>query len=168
MELVRAAALTGYFDVAQELRLDVVPLLRKAGISRSMIADQELMLPARSVVRLLEDSAEASGCCTFGLLMAERRQLSDLGTLSLLIAHQPTLRDALDVLSEYRNRINTNLSLQVETHGDTVILSEHFVLNPPMVSRQTNDLALGVLYKMCRALMPDEWRPHCICFSYAR
>jgi len=168
MELVRAAALTGYFDVAQELRLDVVPLLRKAGISRSMIADQELMLPARSVVRLLEDSAEASACCAFGLLMAERRQLSDLGTLSLLIAHQPTLRDALNVLSEYRNRINTNLTLQVETDGDTVILSEHLVLYPPMVSRQTNDLALGVLYKMCRALMPDAWRPHCVCFSYPR
>jgi AraC-like DNA-binding protein len=168
MELVRAAALTGYFEVAQDLRLDVIPLLRKAGISRSMITNQDLMLPARSVVRLLEDSAEASGSCTFGLLMAERRQLSDLGTLSLLIAHQPTLRDALNVLSEYRNRINTNLTLQVETHGDTVILSEHFVLNPPMFSRQTNDLALGVLYKLCRALMPDEWRPHCICFGYAR
>ena len=32
MELVRAASLTGYFAVAEELGLDVVPLLRRAGI----------------------------------------------------------------------------------------------------------------------------------------
>ena len=32
MELVRAASLTGYFAVAEELRLDVVPLLRKSGL----------------------------------------------------------------------------------------------------------------------------------------
>ena len=54
------------------------------------------------------------------------------------------------MLGEYRNRINTNLTLQVEQQGDTVVLCEHFSLNPPMVSRQVNDLALGVLYKLCR------------------
>jgi AraC-like DNA-binding protein len=168
MELVRGASLTGYFEAAQQLRLDVVPLLRKAGLSRSMMNDPELMLPARSVVRLLEESAEASGCPTFGLLMAEKRQLSDLGAISVLIAHQSTLRDALDVIVEYRNRINSNLTLQIETHGDTVILCEHFSLNPPMLSRQANDLALAVLYRICRALMPDNWRPSCVCFSYLR
>ena len=46
MELVRAAALTGYFEVAAELRLDVVPLLRKAGLSRAMMINPEQMLPA--------------------------------------------------------------------------------------------------------------------------
>jgi len=168
MELVRGASLTGYFEAAQQLRLDVVPLLRKAGLSRVMMNDPELMLPARSVVRLLEESAEVSGCPTFGLLMAEQRQLSDLGAISILLAHQPTLRAALDVMTEYRNRINSNLTLQVETHGDTVILSEHFSLNPPMISRQANDLALGVLYRLCRNLMPDNWRPSCVCFSYLR
>jgi AraC-type transcriptional regulator len=168
MELVRAASLTGYFAVAGELQLNVTQLLRRAGLSRTMMSDPEQMLPARSVVHLLEDSADAAGCMTFGLRMAEYRQLSDLGLVSLLIVHQPTLGDALDVLSEYRNRINSNLTLQVETHGDTVILSEHFSLNPPMISRQANDLALGVLYRLCRNLMPDNWRPSCVCFSYLR
>ena len=99
MELVRAASLSGYFAVAEELRLDVVPLLRSAGLARSMMDNPEQMLPARSVVRLLEASAEASGCITFGLMMAERRQISDIGMVSLLIIHQPTLRDALEDLS---------------------------------------------------------------------
>lgn len=168
MELVRAASLTGYFDVAEVLRLDVRPLLRKTGLTRAMMSNPEQMLPARSVVALLEQSAEAASCQTFGLMMAERRQLSDVGLISLLIVHQPTLRDALDVLAEYRNRINSNLTLQMERHDNTIFLREHFALDPPLFSRQVGDLALGVLYKVCRSIMPDHWRPQCISFSYER
>ena len=166
LELVRAAALTGYFEVAEQLGLDVAPLLRSVGFTPSMLANSEQMLPARSVVQLLEDSARASGCQTFGLRMSEFRQLSDLGLVSLLIAHQPTLRDGLDVLSEYRHRINTNLTLHVEDCGETLFVREHLGLNPPMISRQANDVALGVLYQMCRAIMPSGWRPNCVCFTH--
>jgi AraC-like DNA-binding protein len=168
MELVRAASLTGYFAIAEQLGLDVTPQLRKAGLTRPMLANPEQMIPARSAIRLLEGSAQASGCMTFGLRMADLRQLSDIGMVSLLILHQPTLGEALEVLSEYRHRINSNLTLQIERHADTVFLREHFALNPPMVSRQASDVALGVLYKICRTMMGDDWRPQCVCLSYER
>ena len=122
MELVRAASLTGYFAVAEQLGLEVTPLLQRAGLARHMLANPEQMIPARSAIRLLEDSAQASGCMTFGLRMAELRQLSDIGMISLLIVHQPTLHEALQVLGEYSNRINSNLSIQVEDHGETFFL----------------------------------------------
>ena len=168
MELVRAAALTGYFEVAEQLHLDVVPLLRSAGLTRSIISNAEQMLPARSVITLLDSSARASGCETFGLRMAEQRKLSDIGVLSVLIVHQPTLRDAIGIVAEFRNRINSTLTLQLEDHGDVVFLREHIALNEPLILRQVADVALGVLYKMCRSIMPDSWRPQCVCFSYAR
>src|SRR3954453_6328489 len=125
MELVRAAALTGYFEVAESLGLDVTPLLRKAGFTRPMMSNPEQMLPARPVMDLLEDSARLSGCATFGLRMAERRKLSDIGILSLLIVHQPTLREAIGIVAEYRNRINSTLTLQLEDHGDVAFVREH-------------------------------------------
>lgn len=166
MELVRAAALTGYFSVAEELRLDVVPLLRKHGLTRSMLHNPEQMLPGRSVIRLLEDSAAASHCVTFGLRMVERRGLADLGMVSLLIAHQSTLRDALSVLTQFRNRINTNLALRIEEFEGMVLLRENFVFEPPIASRQADDLALGVLDQMCRSLLGADWQPICISFPY--
>ena len=168
MELVRAAALTGYFEVAAELRLDVVPLLRKAGLSRAMMSNPEQMLPAVAVIGLLEETAQASGCVTFGLRMADRRRLSDIGLMSVLIVHQPTLRDAVGIVAEYRNRINSTLTLQLEEHEHVVFLREHIALNTPTICRQVSDVALGVLYKMCRSIMPDRWRPQCVCFSYER
>ncbi len=168
MELVRAAALTGYFDAARSLGIDVVPLLRKAGLTRSMISNPEQMLPAKSVIGLLEESARVSGCITFGLRMAEQRKLSDIGMVSLLILHQPTLREAIGIVAEFRNRINSTLTLQLEDHGDVSFLREHIALNRPLIIRQVSDLALGVLYKVCRSIMLESWRPQCVCFSYER
>jgi AraC-like DNA-binding protein len=168
MELVRAAALTGYFDVARSLGLDVVPLLRKVGLTRPMVANPEQMLPAQAVIDLLEDSASISRCDTFGLRMAEIRKLSDIGILSLLIIHQPTLRQAIGVVAEFRNRINSSLTLQLEEHDEVVFLREQLAFNQPIAARQVSDVALGVLYKMCRSIMPESWRPQCVCFSYER
>ena len=168
MELVRAAALTCYFEVARELGIDTVPLLRKAALTRSMIDNPERMLPAKSVMGLLEESARAANCETFGLMMAEKRKISDIGILSLLIVHQPTLRDAIGIVAEYRNRINSTLTLQMEEHDQVAFVREHIALNEPQIVRQTSDLALGVLYKMCRSIMAESWRPQCVCFSYER
>ena len=166
MELVRAAALTGYFTVAEELKLDTVPLLRRNGLSRAMLGNPEQMLPARPVIRLLEESAEASGCLTFGLRMTERRGLADLGMVSLLIAHQSTLGDALSVLTQFRNRINTNLALRIEEFDNMVLLRETFVFDPPMPSRQADDLALGVLDQLCRSVVGAAWLPVAVSFPY--
>jgi len=166
MELVRAAALTGYFAVADELKLETLPLMRHSGLSRSMLDNPEQMIPARSVIRLLEESAEASGCITFGLRMAELRGIADLGMVSLLIAHQTTLRDALSVLTQFRNRINTNLALRIEEFEGMVLLRERFVFDPPMPSRQADDLALGVLDQLCRAVLGTSWNPIAVCLPY--
>src|SRR4029453_7428148 len=166
MELVRAAALTGYFAVAEDLRLDTVPLLRKSGLSRAMLENPEQMVPARPVIRLLEESAAAAGCLTFGLRMAERRGLADLGMVSLLIAHQPSLRDALSVMIQFRNRINSTLVTSYEEFDGMVLLREHFALYPPIPSRQADDLALGVLEQMCRSVLGADWQPIAISLPY--
>jgi hypothetical protein len=168
MDLVRAAALTCYFEVAREVGLDTVPLLRQAGLTRAMAENPEMMLPAKSVMGLLEESARSSKCETFGLLMAERRKISDIGVISLLIVHQPTLREAIGIVAEYRNRINSTLTLQLEEHGEIAFLRENIAIDVPRLVRQVSDLALGVLYKMCRSIMVDSWRPQCVCFSYER
>jgi AraC-like DNA-binding protein len=151
VELVRATSLTGYFSVAEELKLDTVPLLRRYGLSRSMLNNPEQMLPARPVI---------------GLRMAERRGLADVGMVSLLIAHQSTLRDALSVLTQFRNRINTNLALRIEEFEGMVLLRECFVFDPPMPSRQADDLALGVLDQICRSVLGADWQPIAISLPY--
>ena len=165
--LIRAASLKNYFEVAEQLELNPQPLLRAVGLSRAMLADPERRIPAVAAVRLLEDSAHASACDTFGLRMAESRQLSDFGVLSLLLIHQPTLRDALVTTMKYRHLLNELLAIHVEERGRTVVIREEFVPDAGMPSRQATELALGALYRLCGALLGAHWKPHSINFTHA-
>jgi AraC-like DNA-binding protein len=167
MSLIRAATLKNYFEVAQQLGLNPQPLLNAAGLSRSMLADPERRIPAAAAVRLLEDSARQSGCETFGLRMAESRQLSDFGVASLLLIHQPTLRDALVATMKYRHLLNELLAIHVEESGRTVVIREEFVPEAGTASRQATELALGALYRLCGALLGPNWKPHSINFTHA-
>lgn len=166
-ELVRVAALTGYFETMAALGIDPRPLLAEQGLSADLMAGREQLIPARAAIRLLERSAAAAGCVTLGLRMAEGRTLANLGVTSLLIAHQPSLRLALEALREFRTRINSTLVLHLEEHGDEAIVREDFSLARPEPARQSTDLALGVLAKLCSAALGDGWRPRAVCFTHA-
>jgi len=165
--LIRAAALTNYFEVAGHLGLNPQPLLREVGLSRALLADPEQRIPLESVVHLLEASAEASSCSTFGLRMAESRHLSNFGVISLLLSHQPTLRDALLASMQYRHLLNESLALHVEEAGKLVIIREELVGDVPLQSHQSIELALGVLYRMGNALLGPQWHPKSVSFSHS-
>ena len=151
--LVRTATLTNYNEVARHLGLNPTPLLRRVGLNRALLSDPDQRVPARSVAQLLEESALESGCESFGLRMAESRQLSDFGAISLLLTHQRTLRDALRILVDYRHLLNESLALVVEDAGPSVILREELTTDSEGPYRQATELAIGVLFRFCRTLL---------------
>jgi AraC-like DNA-binding protein len=165
--LVRAAVLTNYFEVASHLKVNTQPLLARANLSRKLLVDPEQRIPLAAAIALLEDSARATRCSTFGLRMAESRQLADFGVVSLLLTHQRTLRAALQVLTEYRHLLNESLAIHIEDAGKMVILRQEVVADRPTSSRQATELAIGVLFRLCAALLGPHWRPQSVCFTHA-
>jgi len=164
--MVRAAALTNYFEVAHELHLNPRAVLAEAGLTRAMLEDPDRRIPANAAVSLLEKSARAAQCPTFGLRMAETRDIANLGAVGLLLTHQRTLREVLLAMINYRHLMNEALTLHVEDVGKTVIIREEVVTDPPMHSRQATELALGVLARAASALLGTHWKPHRAMFSH--
>lgn len=164
--MVRAAVLTNYLEVAQHLGLKPQTLLNDVGLSKVQMQDPEHRIPIDSAVHLLESSAAASGCQTFGLRMAESRQLSDFGAVSLLLSHQRTLRDALKVVVQYRHLLNDSLAIFIEEAGNLVIIREEVVTESALGCRQGNELAIGVMYRLCAALLGSHWHPICVHFTH--
>ena len=162
--LVRAAALTNFFEVAAAVGVNPQPLLRQAGLNRALLTDPEQRIPVEACAALLEAAAEAGNCPTFGLRMAESRQLSDFGVMSLLIGQQPTLRDALDTIIRYRHLVNESVAIMLESAGKVVMIRQEVVLNTP--SRQATELALGVVFRLCRALLGAHWHPLSVNFTH--
>jgi AraC-like DNA-binding protein len=166
--LIRAAALSNFSDVAQQMSLAPRALLREAGLDPSALSDPDIRVPVAAVMRLLDAAAVRSGCESFGLRMAEIRRLSDFGAVSLLIAHQPTLREALDTTMRYRHLMNDALVMTVEEFGDLVVLREELVIDEPAPTRQAYELAVGVLFRMFNALLGPRWQPQAIRFTHSR
>lgn len=164
---VRAATLSNYAEVAHQVGLDPNAMLRAVGIDRRALADPDLRIAVTSVVALLEASALASQCPTFGLRMAESRQLSDFGATSLLITHQATMRDALMTVVRHRQLLNPSLALDVQEDGDVVVVREDLLVGGQGQMLQAYELAVGVIYRLFRAVLGPRWRAQSVNFTHA-
>lgn len=157
MPQMRAASLSNYVEVANSVGLDGVQMLRQAGISLETLADPENRLPAAAVVRLLERSAEESGCDSFGLLIGERRTFASLGPVSLLLERLPNLRAVVRAAMAFQRHINDILTIGIEEEGDTTLIK--FDLWPEYSGAQTLDAVIGTAYQVLTGASGRRWRP---------
>jgi AraC-like DNA-binding protein len=98
--------------------------------------------------------------------MAESRRLSDFGPISLLLTHERSLREVLATLARYRTHVNEALDIRIEEFGDIVLVREDLYIDGLVYPRQAYELALGVLYRMCAAVLGPRWRPISIHFAH--
>jgi AraC-like DNA-binding protein len=164
--LIRTGVLTHYFKVAQQLKLEPRPLLRKLGLSSEMLADPDHWISGSAAVTLLEASARLAQCPTFGLRMADLWQLSDLGVVSVLLTHQKTLRDALGTMVQYRHLMNEFLVIRIEETRGKVIVREDVVADEAGPTVQSVELALGTLSRLCSTLIGTSWQPLGVHFTH--
>ncbi len=166
-QLSRSAGLTGFADLARTLGLDPHRLAAAARVPAAALTDPDLKIPSAAVGDLLELAARRSGWEDFGLRLAEKRRLSNMGTLALTAREQPDLRRALEVMGQHLWMQNESLSLHIEDAGEAVVL-RLVLLGGGAAFRQSVDLCVAVLYRNLRALTAERWRPQAVCFSYAR
>ncbi|MBV9461027.1 MAG: AraC family transcriptional regulator, partial [Bradyrhizobium sp.] len=162
-ELIRSAALTQYGRLARSMGLDPAAMLRKARLPMTCLERPDLRIPVRNLRRLLELSAEASGVETFGLRLAERGDVSNLGPLALLIREQATVGTALEALSRFIHIHNEAMRLTIERHDD---LARIVILLRGGAMRQSTELALGTSNRSIRFLCGGDWRPLEIHFTH--
>jgi AraC-like DNA-binding protein len=164
---VRAATLMHFGKVAGQVGLNPRFLLREAGLDLRVLTEPDMRVQADKVATVLERAAERSGIASFGLRMAELRQLSDFGALGLLISHQPTLRAVLATMAQYRDLMNEALALHVEESGGLVILREELSIDGAAPLRQAHELAVGTLSRTLRALLGRNWLPLGVHFAHS-
>ena len=167
--MTRSASLTDYDQVARSVGLDPFWMLRMAKLPPKVLTDPNIMISADSVGRLLEESARLSGQEAFALLLAETRNLGNLGMLALALRDEPTLRAAMQSCVRYMRLHNAGVTLRLDDEGDVVVL----YVDPNMqggdgVWRQTTYQAIAIGLRMFRVLSRDTFRPARICFTHER
>jgi AraC-like DNA-binding protein len=153
---MRAATLTGYFEVARFVELDPFEMLAEVGLPTSLLSDPEQRHAANSIARLLELSAERSGCESFGLLLAKCRSFAELGPLSLLLERLPTVRDVVKALASYRRHLNDIINIVLEEDEISIIKVE---ILPEYAGPQILDFTVARLYRNLVGACGGRWTP---------
>ncbi|MEU0506703.1 AraC family transcriptional regulator [Nocardia sp. NPDC005998] len=164
--MVRSAVLSGYVDLALSFGLDPMLLLRSVGIGPAGLTASDTWLSAAAIDQLLERSAIETGCDDFGLRLAQRRSLSNLGPVALVAREEPDIRSALRIALRYITLHNEALRIRlIETNGLTTI----HIQQAPGVSfgRQSVELAVGATCRILREFLGNAWHPVSVCFTHA-
>src|SRR6516162_8358707 len=143
-DLIRAACLAHYAEVARSVGIDPAKMLKSVGLSATSLTDPDTKIPSGGVRRLLEASASAAGIDDFGLRLAERGGLSNVGPVALVVREQPTVGAALEALGRYIHIHNESVRLRIERQGDTVAIIPVPRIGGPVPARQSMELLVGV------------------------
>ncbi|WP_407555335.1 AraC family transcriptional regulator [Streptomyces sp. Pv4-95] len=165
--LVRNAALTGYVELSRALGLDPGALMKRVGLDPVGLAVQDRWISGPAVTELLELSAAASRHEDFGLLLAERRRISSLGPLSLVIREEPNLRSALELLIGYEHMYNEMLSIRLSVANDLATIKTALDPGGTMAVRQATELAVGATHQLLQLFLGSRRQPLCVSFVHS-
>ncbi|WP_227998895.1 AraC family transcriptional regulator [Nocardia australiensis] len=157
--LARYAALNDYIDLGQSLGLDPGRLVRQTGLDPASLSLQDRWVPASAITELLERSAVESGRQDFGLLLAERRRLSNLGPLSLVIREEPDVRSALKLMVRHQHTYNESLHIRLAERNGVATVRLHLDTGELRSTRQATELAAGALHGILRGFLGAGWQP---------
>jgi AraC-like DNA-binding protein len=163
---IRAAALTGYRELAASVGLDPDRLVASQGMSPAALDGSDRWMPAGPVARLLEMSAQLSGCADFGLRLAALRRLGTLGPLSVVLRDEPTLGAALELLIRYEHAYNEALHMRMSEDGELTTIAVWLEFGEPAPTGQASDLVVGALLGIIRGLVGAAWMPRSVSFAH--
>jgi AraC-like DNA-binding protein len=166
-DLIRSACLTHYAEVARSLGLEPLKMLRKARLPPACLDQQDMRIAVSGVRRLLEASAVESGAPEFGLRMAERGGLTNLGPVALIVREQATVGAALESLSRYIHIHHEAMQLRTELRDGVVTIAISLRGGHPRAPRQSMEMALGSVHRVIRYLFDGDWRPLEVHFAHS-
>jgi len=164
VQVVRAAALTGFIEVCYFVGLDPFELLRDARINARFLDDTENRHAAAPVIEMIETAAAKSRCDSFGLLMAESRSFASLGPLALLLQHLGTIDEVLSALNEYGRLMNDVVSLECIRGEESSAFC--WVIAYGCETPQIVDLTVAMGYRLLTEALGGGWAPETVHFRH--
>lgn len=165
--LVRSASLTHFADVAARHGLDAHALVAEAGLPATCLSNPDLKIDAQVTLSLIERAAALAQQPAFGLLMGERRRMSNIGPLAVALRDEPTLQHVMDVLVSHIRLHNEALRIQIEPYGSVVVIRLDILTDQGRCFRQGTELALLVTLQNISLFMGSNWQPRMVCFAHA-
>ncbi len=148
-------------------RIDPEPLLAKAGISRSKLAEEPKRIGAESQLRFLELAAEALDNAVLGLQLAQQGDLREMGVLYYVMAASHNLGEAVRNLVRYLTVANESLHVVVSENAGNTILTIHYWV-PRHIDRHFAEFGVAIVLRGIRKITGKQLRPNLVTFVHGR
>ena len=164
--LVRSEVLAGFDDLVQELGAEPEPLYRRVGLSSALMDNPDYMVPCASASALLDITAKALGREDFGLLLGCRRKVFQIGLLWPLIAHCPSIEQALSEAMKHLHLHNRGLFWQLSVEENQALLTRADRISSEVPTFQWAVYSTCSMFGGMRALCGKDWHPTSVSFIH--
>jgi AraC-like DNA-binding protein len=170
VNLIRAAVLRGFPEIARSAGIDPVMLCRAVGIPPSALNDPDEKIRGDAGAALLDLAARQGGIDDLGLRMAARRRPSAWGVPGLLMTQQKTLGEAMQVGAQFIAGHYEAARAEIQMFGDEVVAWIDIDDDAGAIRfdpAQRNELAIASTVSILRALLRRDWWPLRVGFTHA-
>ena len=160
-------AVRQYLNAAESIGIDYHPLLERAGIAPTVLADNNKRIPAAAMERLLAQLITASGDPCFGLLASRFVDLSSFSVLGYISMNCASLREVLAKIPIYEKIVGDMGVSSTEVMGERVLQRWQCRFVDPEVRRHETENVLASWHAfICQYLHFDPQNMDCIWFEH--
>jgi AraC-like DNA-binding protein len=143
----------------RQFGLDADKVVKKAGISLSLVSDPESVVLFAAFGRLLKVCVQETRCAHFGLLVGARGGLMSLGPLGLLAQHAPDVRRALTDLVSLLPRQDQGGAAALVVENNLATISYAVCVSGIEAADQITDAGTAVAFNVMHGLCGPSWAP---------
>ncbi len=164
---MKASVLAAVLDSA-DLPIDgVVTLLRKFRLPIRQVRRPNAFIPLSNSVLFMEALAEHVSDPTLGASIGSKIRPIDFGPIGVLMCVTPTVRTGLQLLSRYRDALQSSTNAFLNDYGDYGVLVYQLEADVALPSVQWCELVLAAICSLLRTRLGREWSPLEIHFRHA-
>jgi AraC-like DNA-binding protein len=163
--MIRSSLLAGYSELTRSLGGHPQRLLRASGINPRLETDQDGYVSFSALCDLLERTAAATGCESFGLRLSQAQGIDSLGPLGFALQNCATLREAMDEWRQFQSVHLHGAHSEFRRAGPVVQWVLHIDEPGRLGSRQKVAQSLGFACNVLRALLGRAWKPVSVQFA---
>lgn len=166
--IVPARALYGADQLIRDLGGDVVSLATQARLPLEAFDNPDLPVALDAAIQFFESAASRCGREDFGLLLAQRQDLSVVGPVYAMMSFAETVGEALTMLVQFLGVHSAGLIVAATRVPDGILLSYDIGAHEVERDRQTMELGLGLVTNFVRTQLGKPWHPNYVQFRHSR
>ncbi len=158
--------LAGTDNLIREFGRDPISIAQASGIPVALFEDASTPIEVGNAVRYVELAAQVCGCETFGLRLAEGRDLSMLGPVWVLMQDASTVREMLRDLERHMFLHTAAITVTLQPTAEGLALSYAHAADAGVDDRQAVEWGVAMIVQELARRLETRWHPSAVQFRH--